>query len=89
MVGMRLKDVDQDLPILLFYSDRVIRNGRPLAPKQNLPDAQSRFISADAELQRHGQGVGVTPTALDEIVYMAFRTAHKFAGLRYIKSDEE
>lgn len=81
---MRLQDVEDDLPILLFYYDEVVqRLENPLTKsKRKIPRkaALDRFLETRS-FKQTAREFGVSPATINEIVYRAFRLAREFAGV--------
>lgn len=82
---MRLDDVEEDLPILMFNYERVVRVLERRAAKANAKvprrEALELFLQTRSFVKtaRH---FGVSPATINNIVVSAFRVARRMAGLR-------
>lgn len=90
--SMRLDEVDQDLPILLFFYDEVIEkleNSTRRQKQRFSRRAALEMFLATRSFPKTALAFNVTPTAINQIVHRAFRHARKLAGLKPIAKDEE
>jgi hypothetical protein len=85
--GMTLKDVEQDLPILMCYYDEVVTKLEHLTTKAvrrvSRKAALEMFVKT-RNFKATAKHLGVSPRTINHIVYLAFRTARRLAGLKLI-----
>ncbi len=82
---MNLKEVEEDLPILLTYYDQVVKilEAKPVRTRRIVPrkEALDLFLKTKSfrETAKH---FDVSPSAINDIVYRAYRAARKLAGVK-------
>jgi len=81
---MKLSDVQDDLPILMLYYDEVVQIlETPITEnprKYSRKEALAMFLETRS-LRRTAAHFGVSPSAINQIVHKAFRTARGLAGV--------
>jgi NRPS condensation-like uncharacterized protein len=86
--SMRLDDVEQDLPILMFNYERVVRMLERRAAKANAKVPRREALELFLETRSFAKTARyfrVSPATINNIVFSAFRLARKMAGLTPVR----